>query len=417
LTKPIIEVENLSKHYRLGSIGFATFIDDLRRTGRKLGLSCKPPDPKNKFVALDDVSFSVEEGEVLGIIGHNGAGKSTLLKILSRITEPTSGTVTLRGRVASLLEVGTGFHGDMTGKENIYLNGSLYGLTRKEISEKLDSIIDFSQTEDFIDTPVKRYSSGMYVRLAFAVAVHLEPEILIIDEVLAVGDAGFKEKCKVKLKEFSSTGRTALFVSHNLEILESICPRAIILESGKLIASGSSTDVVSKYLSSGINTDKFDSKSARFTTSSEHITVHEIDLVGKENKQSLKCLFREEMLLTLKVEIFKRFPSCTISISIFDSNHKMAAWTCSFEDEHCFQAMDKGTHQIQAAISPILTPGDYYLGFSVCEESGNEICCIKHAIKFTVSKLSTEGSPDYQWGVVHSSCHARATWKFTRLNN
>ena len=415
MKKPIIEVENLSKHYRLGSIGLTTFIDDLRRTGRKLGLSCKPPNPKNEFVALENVSFSVEEGEVLGIIGHNGAGKSTLLKILSRITEPTSGTATLRGRVASLLEVGTGFHADMTGKENIYLNGSLYGLSREEISEKLDSIIDFSQIEDFIDTPVKRYSSGMYVRLAFAVAVHLEPEILIIDEVLAVGDAGFKEKCKAKLKEFSSTGRTALFVSHNLEIIESICPRAIILENGKLIASGPSTEVVSEYLSSGFNAKKFDSKSARFTSSSEYILIQNVDLVGKENKQSLKCLFREEMLLTLEIEIFKRFPSCTISISISDSNHKMAAWTCSFEDEHCFQVMEIGTHQIQAAISPTLTPGDYYLGFSICEDSGNEICTINHAIKFNVSKLSIEGSPDYQWGVTHAPCHARATWNFHKI--
>ena len=208
MNKPIIQVDNLSKEYRLGNIGIGSFIEDCKDIISKLTFKKKNNVSKNRFVALNNISFSVKEGEIVGIIGRNGAGKSTLLKILSRITEPSSGTARYTGRVASLLEVGTGFHGDMTGRENIFLNGSLYGLTRKEIASKVDSIIEFAQVQEFIDTPVKRYSSGMFVRLAFAVAAHLEPEILIIDEVLAVGDADFQKRCISKMGEINKTGKT-----------------------------------------------------------------------------------------------------------------------------------------------------------------------------------------------------------------
>ena len=205
----------------------------------------------NRFNALDNVSFTVNEGEVVGIIGRNGAGKSTLLKILSRITEPSSGTAQYTGRVASLLEVGTGFHAEMTGRENIFLNGSLYGLTRKEISTKVDSIIEFAQVRDFIDTPVKRYSSGMFVRLAFAVAAHLEPEILIIDEVLAVGDADFQKKCISKMGEINKSGKTILIVSHNMATIGSFCDRCILIDKGQIIHDGSVDEGISQYLSMG----------------------------------------------------------------------------------------------------------------------------------------------------------------------
>jgi lipopolysaccharide transport system ATP-binding protein len=202
----------------------------------------------NIFTALNDISFSVGEGEVLGIIGANGAGKSTLLKILSRITEPSSGKATLHGRVASLLEVGTGFHGDMTGRENIFLNGSLCGLTKKEIKKQFDSIVDFAQIEKFIDTPVKRYSSGMYVRLAFGVAAHLQPEILIIDEVLAVGDVDFQKKCIGKMKDVSQSGRTVLFVSHQLGMVRNLCSRCIHLSNGKIAYDGKTEASISHYI-------------------------------------------------------------------------------------------------------------------------------------------------------------------------
>jgi lipopolysaccharide transport system ATP-binding protein len=201
-----------------------------------------------QFWALDNVSFEVKEGEVLGIIGRNGAGKSTLLKILSQVTAPTSGEIKIRGRIASLLEVGTGFHPELTGRENIFLNGAILGMTKAEIRRNLDEIIDFSGIEEFIDTPVKRYSSGMYVRLAFAVAAHLEPEILILDEVLAVGDAQFQKKCLGKMGEVSRAGRTVLFVSHNMAALSSLCSRALLLESGRKRMEGATEQVVNGYI-------------------------------------------------------------------------------------------------------------------------------------------------------------------------
>jgi len=210
-------------------------------------------DTLEEVWALKDVSFEIKRGEAVGIIGRNGAGKSTLLKILSRITEPTEGRVTIRGRVASLLEVGTGFHSELTGRENIYLNGTILGMTRAEIKRKFDEIVAFSEVERYLDTPVKRYSSGMYVRLAFSVAAHLEPEILVVDEVLAVGDAAFQKKCLGKMEDVAHEGRTVLFVSHNMAAINAICEKSILLQSGTIRQIGSSADIVSLYLQSDVN--------------------------------------------------------------------------------------------------------------------------------------------------------------------
>ncbi len=252
MTEPIITVRNLSKRYRLGQIGAAS----LREAAERLMRSWRgAPAPEaadaelRELWALRDVSFDLARGEVLGIIGRNGAGKSTLLKILSRITEPTTGKALLRGRVASLLEVGTGFHPELSGRDNIFLNGALLGMRKAEIARKFDEIVAFSEVERFIDTPVKRYSSGMYVRLAFAVAAHLEPEILIVDEVLAVGDASFQRKCLGKMGDVAGAGRTVLFVSHNMVAVQSLCRRAIWLEGGRLKSDGAPARVVGEYLS------------------------------------------------------------------------------------------------------------------------------------------------------------------------
>ena len=237
MSRPIIEVKNLSKVYQLGTIGATRLKDEVALLWDRIR-GQHQAQKKGEFRALRDVSFEVQPGEVVGIIGRNGAGKSTLLKILSRITQQTAGEITLRGRVASLLEVGTGFHPDLTGRENIFLNGAILGMTRAEIRRKLDEIIAFAEVEQFIDTPVKRYSSGMYVRLAFAVAAHLEPEILIVDEVLAVGDFAFQKKCLGKMGEVSRRdGRTVLFVSHNLFAVRDLCTRAILLENGGIAAN------------------------------------------------------------------------------------------------------------------------------------------------------------------------------------
>ncbi len=245
-----LEVSGVSKRYEIGHLAKAdTLVETLagglgalrrRLRGRRL--------QREEFWALRDVGFSVETGEIVGIVGRNGAGKSTLLKILSRITEPTTGRISLHGRVASLLEVGTGFHPELSGRENIFLNGAILGMSRAEIRRKFDEIVAFSEVERFIDTPVKRYSSGMYVRLAFSVAAHLDPEILIVDEVLAVGDASFQRKCLGKVRDVSRGGRTALLVSHNLGVISSLCNRCVWLDQGRLNAVGGAGEIVRRYL-------------------------------------------------------------------------------------------------------------------------------------------------------------------------
>lgn len=249
--KIAIRVSHLSKQYKLGGPQepYHTLRDAIVNSLKAPLKAFQKQPPVEGFWALKDVSLEVEQGEVVGIIGRNGAGKSTLLKILSRITSPTEGTVELHGRVGSLLEVGTGFHPELTGRENIYLSGSILGMKRREIDAKLDEIVKFSEIEKFLDTPVKRYSSGMYVRLAFAVAAHLEPEILLVDEVLAVGDAAFQKKCLGKMGEVAKEGRTVLFVSHNMAAVSKICERAILLEEGRLTKDGVSAVVVDAYLS------------------------------------------------------------------------------------------------------------------------------------------------------------------------
>lgn len=256
----VIEIDDLSKHYRLGVIGGKRLVDDLSRKWARFRGKPDPfskvdsspdlraPNFPNEFWALKDVSFDVNRGEVLGIIGRNGAGKSTLLKILSRVTAPTRGEVRVKGRIASLLEVGTGFHPELTGRENVFLNGAILGMTKSEIRSKFDEIVEFAEVAKFIDTPVKRYSSGMYVRLAFAVAAHLEPEILIVDEVLAVGDAEFQRKCLGKMGDVASQGRTVLFVSHNMVAVQTLCRRAVLLRDGQLTGQGEPAEMIAQYL-------------------------------------------------------------------------------------------------------------------------------------------------------------------------
>jgi homopolymeric O-antigen transport system ATP-binding protein len=257
----VISVENLSKKYLLGHHQYpqhTTFREMLSREAKNFvrkafdlaqGREIIQGDEIEEFWALDNVSFEVQKGDVLGIIGRNGAGKSTLLKVLSRITEPTRGRVTIRGRVASLLEVGTGFHPELTGRENIYLNGALLGMTKQEIRDKFDEIVAFAEVERFLDTPVKRYSSGMYVRLAFAVAAHLEPEILVVDEVLSVGDAAFQRKCMGKMSNVATEqGRTVILVSHNMPAVLSVCSKALFLKAGRVCQLGNASDAVRRYM-------------------------------------------------------------------------------------------------------------------------------------------------------------------------
>ncbi|HEY5073572.1 MAG TPA: polysaccharide ABC transporter ATP-binding protein, partial [Pyrinomonadaceae bacterium] len=275
--KPIIKAENVSKQYHIGPQKISydtlreTLADKMRAPFKRLGRNGS--SESERFWALKDINFEVYPGEILGIIGRNGAGKSTLLKILSRITDPTSGRVELYGRVGSLLEVGTGFHPELSGRENIFLNGTILGMSRREITRKFDEIVAFAEVERFLDTPVKRYSSGMYVRLAFAVAAHLEPEILLVDEVLAVGDVAFQKKCLGKMGEVASEGRTVLFVSHDMRAIRSLCSSAIHLQSGQMVMKGEVREAIGSYAASASFAE------CTFPVGTEDVVVHNFSIL------------------------------------------------------------------------------------------------------------------------------------------
>lgn len=306
-----IVVEELSKHYRLGMIGGGTLREDLHRwwcliRGKPdplipVGAEGRPGSREGHIWALRGVSFEVGVGEVVGLIGRNGAGKSTLLKVLSRITAPTAGRALLRGRVGSLLEVGTGFHQELTGRENVYLNGAILGMTRTEIDRKFDAIVEFSGVEPFIDTPVKRYSSGMRVRLAFAVAAHLEPEIMLVDEVLAVGDAAFQKRCIGKMGEVAEEGRTVIFVSHDMSAIASLCERTILLEDGRILADGPTSSTIDAYLAASIESGERTGEMRWDRPSGDdRFRLHAIRTVSDEG--AVRADFKNSEPLTVEIE-------------------------------------------------------------------------------------------------------------------
>jgi lipopolysaccharide transport system ATP-binding protein len=326
-----ISVENLSKQYRLGVINHGTFAEDFRarmaRWRRKAAPNTlvapedgKVVDPKRlrdgRFYALDDVSVAIEQGESIGVIGANGAGKSTFLKILSRITMPTSGRVRVRGRLATLLEVGTGFHPELTGRENVYLNGAVLGMSHQEVRRKFDEIIAFAEIDDFIDTPVKRYSSGMYVRLAFAVAAHLEPEVLIVDEVLAVGDLNFQKKCFGRMDQVGREGRTVIFVSHNLPVVGRLCPKSILFEDGKLIAHGGSANVISTYIKRGLIAPPTEMSFDQPVKEGEIGKIRRIRIENASGEPSGVVELSEPFYVVVEYDIVKASQSVTVGIEV-----------------------------------------------------------------------------------------------------
>ncbi len=373
----VISIENLSKAYHLGQIGTGTFTNDLRVWWARLRgrpnpmLKIGQVDHGNRdgetIWALQDVSFTVEQGEVLGIIGKNGAGKSTLLKVLSRVTAPTAGKIKVKGRIASLLEVGTGFHPDLTGKENIYLNGAILGMTRDEVRRKFDEIISFAEVEQFIDTPVKRYSSGMYVRLAFAVAAHLDPEILVVDEVLAVGDVEFQKKCLGKMGEVAQGGRTVLFVSHNMSAINRLCPKCIWLDKGKLNKLGETSSVIASYLQKDI-TAEFGQLNFP-ETSGKKAQLRQIRLLnaGQEvaNKFSCDDPITIEMLLQVNQRV--RGLYCWLDITLVDGT--LVFMSDSFDSQpNPLDDLSPGSHRICVNIPPrSLAHGEYAINLVFAE--------------------------------------------------
>jgi homopolymeric O-antigen transport system ATP-binding protein len=404
MSDTVITVENLSKKYLIGheqSGNYKTLRDVVSGAAKRVRARLRHPfnggaaisnGRKEEFWALKDVSFEIKRGEVVGIIGRNGAGKSTLLKILSRITEPATGRVRIKGRVASLLEVGTGFHPELTGRENIFLNGAILGMSKTEIKRKFDEIVAFAEVEKFLDTPVKRYSSGMYVRLAFAVAAHLEPEILIVDEVLAVGDAQFQKKCLGKMGEVSKAGRTVLFVSHNMVAIQSLCRRAIWLDAGNIIADGASTQVVSDYLGRSMK----DSSSLEeawedleVAPGNEAVRLHRVRVRPRHGSPSDPLTMRTPFLV--EVEYWNLLPDARLNITLhlYTEQDVIAFTTGSGLDPSWGeQPMLAGLYR-----SVCFFPGDLFnsgrhrFAILVVKDKTSVIYCYESAISFDILDL------------------------------
>jgi ABC-type polysaccharide/polyol phosphate transport system ATPase subunit len=404
----VISVESLSKRYLVGHEGpqerYHSLRDTIVRHGKNFmrktmdmakGNQIIQGDSVEEFWALRDVSFEVKRGEVLGIIGRNGAGKSTLLKILSRITEPTSGKITLRGRVASLLEVGTGFHPELSGRENIFLNGAILGMSRAEIEGKFDEIVDFAGVEKFLDTPVKRYSSGMYVRLAFAVAAHLEPEILIVDEVLAVGDAEFQKKCLGKIQDVARGGRTVLFVSHNLGQVRSMCTQAVLLDAGRLAFRALPEVTLSHYADvcrDSTTGGQFSGPLAR------QIEIVSIGLSGTEAGPRL-CGRNDKPMIEYAVRLLQPIRQLRITIALFLDGVRIC--TAHEAQGLAFRPTDAGELKGSCNL-PIefLKPGSYTLGLGICDGHPGTYAWNPDAISFSVLEETTVKGLETEPGLV-----------------
>jgi lipopolysaccharide transport system ATP-binding protein len=401
MSNTVITAENLSKSYLIGHQSAErerytalrdVIVREARNFARKAfdfvrGRQIVQGYEVEEFWALKDVSFEVKQGEVLGIIGRNGAGKSTLLKILSRITEPTQGRAILRGRVASLLEVGTGFHPELTGRENIFLNGAILGMTRAEIARKFDEIVAFAEVEQFLDTPVKRYSNGMYVRLAFAVAAHLEPEILVVDEVLAVGDAEFQRKCLGKMSDVARGGRTVLFVSHNLSTVQTLCQRAIYLAAGKIVKDSDARTAVRVYMeaSSGIATLVWRAKDQK-TCSRAAIT--ELSLRSASGSPVAEVVMGDEVYIEWNANFFEEVPDPHFGILIHSTD---GVPFLDLRTRHTGLELKnaKGSLRVIAKVDSIgLYPGDYLISSWISTATNDDIDWVQYGLKFTVLPAS-----------------------------
>jgi len=404
LEKPIIEVKNISKMYNISHRrSYDTLRDSISNIFRKSGR-------KENFWALKDVSFDVTEGEVIGIIGKNGAGKSTLLKVLSRITPPTEGMIRLRGRIASLLEVGTGFHPELTGRENIFLNGAILGMVRAEINDKFDEIVEFSEIEQFLDTPVKRYSSGMYVRLAFAVAAHLEPEILLVDEVLAVGDAAFQKKCLGKMGDVAKEGRTVLFVSHNMSAIQRLCTRSLLFSDGNLILDDETQSVIQKYLCAEEKKHLEDNPLEilpRVKGLGESIRFTRCTIMDSNGEANNHVLFGEPLRFHLEAMGNSMLRDLSIIIGI-DSFYESRITTIASEDCDVFFSIspEKPLHVNVELKNLVLKPGIYWITLGIRRgEIGLDH--LPHVMQLVVSEVTTKGvRPESgTWGFIHTeSC-------------
>ena len=371
-----LEFNAVSKRYRIsqedastaavktgGAAGGQALLRRLKRLRRR----------KQEFWALRDVSFGVERGEALGIIGHNGAGKSTILKLLSGITTPTTGEITINGRLAALIEVGSGFHPDLTGRENVFLNGSILGMRRREIAEKLESIIDFAGVRDFIDVPVKRYSSGMYVRLGFSIAAHLDPDILLLDEVLAVGDAGFQEKCLRRLGELERAGKTIIFISHDLSAVERLCDRVLLVQQGRIIADGSPRQVIAEYRQSGVNFVASTPPAIHGGTISKRAEITSLNFFDEGGREAATLSTGECLTVRVECQANDRIADAVINVLFYDGAGKL---DCHFTSLATAERLElKSGRHVYEFHCPVLglLPGTYYVDATIERASDPEV--------------------------------------------
>lgn len=383
-----IQVENISKRYLIQhGAPRADSFRELVFGGLRRLVSGKGQEKSNEdFWALRDVSFSVQPGERIGIVGRNGAGKSTLLKLLSRITEPTAGRITLHGRVASLLEVGTGFHPELSGRENVYMNGAILGMSRHEIKRKFDEIVAFAEVERFLDTPVKRYSSGMYVRLAFAVAAHLDPEILIVDEVLAVGDAQFQKKCMGKMEQAGSEGRTVLFVSHNMGAIRGLCTRAIMLQNGRLAHEGSVSDVVNKYLESTREANFRRTWTEADAPGNAGLQLHAAQICAADGRLVEQLTTDDAFQVQFDFQVMRENSYAGMTLILYDAENNIIFSSISNVEPNWYgKPMPQGLYRAACTVpAQLLNNGNYYISVNLFEKGYSNAVLVREALRFEI---------------------------------
>jgi len=418
--KPAISVRGLGKRYRLGEgarAPYRTFRESL--TGavvapfRRLRRRAAAEGPRDVW-ALKDINFDVQPGEVVGIVGRNGAGKSTLLKALSRIIAPTEGRITLRGRVGSLLEVGTGFHPELTGRENIYLNGAILGMSRREVVRKFDEIVAFAEIERFIDTPVKRYSSGMYMKLAFAVASHLEPEILLVDEVLAVGDAAFQKKCLGRMGEVSKHGRTVLFVSHNMMAIKSLCTRAILVEGGRVVMDGDVDPVVNQYLSAGTDmarTGIIPENAPRHRDVQGEAVFRSVRLTDADDNPTTQLYFGQPFRVSFTCDVLKDIADGHFEVSICTADGTHVTYATTMDWGQGPLRLARGRHEVSAEFDVVLLPQDYTIELGVHHQNGATADFVQRTLDFSVLRVAENGSAHYHWPRTRGLVQPPARWE------